>query len=459
MSVLGSVMSALGSVGHGLSDAGGFVVHGAEDGAKAVAGVAQDGAKAVASGVEDGWKSAFNGAKAAVGALGTGVRSLDAAKQQVGSWIDSGEKYLENKVDQGRAWLRQNGGIAGQMASDQIGFAEGVGVSVYDAGKGLVQLADEAGSLTNPIEWAANPSANIARLKSTVNTAETLGRIANLANPTSWMTDPQGNAQLAGGLWHSAATSFENDPSKFIGNAVGTIGTLFIPGADVGAAAGDVGRTAALVGDAGKLADATETAGRIGNLAGDAGKAADAGKLIDAGRAADSAANATHVVQLDDAAALKAAAEHPAPNTRYDFGNYSWTTDARGRPIVAEGRVELTPAGRDTALQEQIGKEGAPTDVGFHLIGDRFNGPTNRLNVVPGNGKLLGDGLPNLNQGAYKRFENQIAKLAADPHNAVDVRVMSQYDAGNLTTRPDEFAVAYRVNDGRWVEREFVNKR
>jgi hypothetical protein len=58
-----------------------------------------------------------------------------------------------------------------------------------------------------------------------------------------------------------------------------------------------------------------------------------------------------------------------------------------------------------------------------------------------------------------KRFENQIAKLAADPHDAVDVRVMSRYDAGNLTTRPDEFAVAYRVNDGRWIEREFVNKR
>jgi hypothetical protein len=441
-------MSWLGSVVGGLTDAGKFVVHGAED-----------GAKAVASGVEHGWKSAFNDAKAAAGLLGTGVRSLDAAKEQFGSWIDSGEKDLTNKIDEGRAWLRQHGGVAGRIASDQIGFAEGVGESLYDAGKGVVQLAGTAGSLANPIEWAANPSANIARVKSTINTVETLGRISNFASPASWMTDPQGNEQLASALWHSAATSFEKDPAKFIGNAAGTIGTFFIPGADIGAAAGDTGRTAALLGDAGKLADATETAGRIGNLAGDAGKAADAGKVIDAGRAADSAANATHVVQLDDAAALKAAAEHPAPNTRYDFGNYSWTTDARGRPIVAEGRVELTPAERDAALQEQIGKEGAPTDVGFHLIGDRFNGPTNRLNVVPGNGKPLGDGLPNLNQGAYKRFENQIAKLAADPHNAVDVRVMSRYDAGNLTTRPDEFAVAYRVNDGRWIEREFVNKR
>jgi hypothetical protein len=142
MGWLGSVLS---SVGHGLSDAGKAVVHGAED-----------GAKAVASGAEYGWQSALNDAKAAAGFVGAGVRSLDTAKEQLGSWIDSGEKGLTNKIDEGRAWLRQHGGVAGQIASDQIGFDEGVGESVYDAGKGLVQLADTAGSLANPLEWAAN---------------------------------------------------------------------------------------------------------------------------------------------------------------------------------------------------------------------------------------------------------------------------------------------------------------
>ncbi len=268
--------SALSSIGHGLGDAGSLVVHGAEDGAKAVASGAKDGAKAVASGAEDGWKSAFNEAKAAAGALGTGVRNLDAAQEQVGSWIDSGEKYLENKVDEGRAWLGQHGGVAGQLASDQIGFAEGVGESLYDAGKGLVQLADTAGSLASPIEWAANPSANVARLKSLVNTGETLGRIANLASPTSWITDPQGNEQLAGALWHSATTSFEKDPAKFIGNAAGTIGTMFIPGADVAGVTGDVGRAAAITGDVGKAADITGDVGKAADITGDVGKAAPA---------------------------------------------------------------------------------------------------------------------------------------------------------------------------------------
>ena len=60
------------------------------------------------------------------------------------------------------------------MASDSIGFEEGVDISLCDASKGIVQLADGAGSLANPNEWAANPSANIARVKSAVNTVETL---------------------------------------------------------------------------------------------------------------------------------------------------------------------------------------------------------------------------------------------------------------------------------------------
>jgi DNA/RNA non-specific endonuclease len=65
------------------------------------------------------------------------------------------------------------------------------------------------------------------------------------------------------------------------------------------------------------------------------------------------------------------------------------------------------------------------------------------LNVVPGNGKPLGDGLPNLNQGPYKTFENRIAKLAAGPRKTVEVRIRPQYNASNLTSRPDEAELAF----------------
>lgn len=157
------------------------------------------------------------------------------------------------------------------------------------------------------------------------------------------------------------------------------------------------------------------------------------------------------VRQLDNAADFNRAANNAAPNTRYEYGSYSYTTDANGRVAVAEGTIDLTPAGRnDPDLQRQIGNEGRPTDVGFHIIGDRFNGQTNRLNVVQGNGVPLGDGLPNLNQGPYKRFENQIAEIASQPGNTVEVRISANYDPANTSVRPDSFTAQYRVNGGAW---------
>jgi hypothetical protein len=468
--------SALSSVGHGLSDAGGFVVHGAEDGAKAVASVAKDGAKAVASGakdgvkatasgIEDGWKSAFNDAKAAAGLLGTGVRSLDAAKEKVGSWIDSGEKDLTNKIDAGRAWLRQHGGVAGQIASDQIGFAEGVGESLYSAGKGVVQLADTAGSLANPIEWAANPSANIARVKSTVNTVETLGRISNLANPTSWLTDPQGNEQLAGALWHSASTSFENDPSKFLGNAAGTIGTLFIPGADVAGVVGDVGKAAAITGDVGKAAAITGDVGKAAAITGDVGKAAaitgDVGKAAtitgdvgkgaaitqdtgrignltgDAGRAADATADAT-----GDAAKAAGAAKTVVKN------GYTYTLDAEGRTTRIEGDLVSNSAqGRNRAAQLAAGgPDRLATDEGGHFVARRFDGPLEDFNHFAQNG--------NFNRGVYKALENEWQR-ALDRGSSVNVDITAHYPGDSL--RPDSIDVTYTI-DGVPHETSFLNR-
>ena len=196
-------------------------------------------------------KSAVNGAE-------TAMRTIDEKKEQLGSWIDSGEKYLEGKADEGRAWLRENGGVVGQVASDYLGFEEGLLVSVYDAGKGIVQLADGAISLANPLEWAANPDANIARLKSAANGVETLGKLALLASPEGWMMDPQGNAQLAGALWNSAATSFSKDPAKFTGNVVGTVAMMAVPVGGEAAIVGDLGRGTRIVKPLEIVADASK---------------------------------------------------------------------------------------------------------------------------------------------------------------------------------------------------------
>lgn len=161
---------------------------------------------------------------------------------------------------------------------------------------------------------------------------------------------------------------------------------------------------------------------------------------------------------FDNAADFNRAANGAAPNTRYEFGDYRYTTDQVGRPSIAEGRINLTPTGRnDPALQREIGQAGRNTDIGFHVIADRFGGQTNRLNVVAGNGRPIGDGLPNLNQGAYKRFENTVANLAEQGRN-VEIRVETRYNASNATTRPDEFVASYRVDGGRWRMQTFDNK-
>lgn len=99
------------------------------------------------------------------------------------------------------------------------------------------------------------------------------------------------------------------------------------------------------------------------------------------------------------------------PNTRYNFEGHMWITDNRGRPIYAGGRLRIKPHGRSgKSLQTKIGNEGdyAATDVGFHLIGDLFNGRVSRLNVVQGDGVL--------NNGEYKALENQFRRLLEEGH-------------------------------------------
>ncbi|MCG8317040.1 MAG: DNA/RNA non-specific endonuclease [Pseudomonadales bacterium] len=169
---------------------------------------------------------------------------------------------------------------------------------------------------------------------------------------------------------------------------------------------------------------------------------------------------------LDD---FNRAANAPAAeraNQILEHGNYRWTTDDRGRVTSAEGTVDLTNHQRQTTdgvTTTTIGREGITGDIGFHLIGNQFNGPINRVNVVPGNGRPVdlpdGTHLSNLNQGRYaSEFENRIRELASDPNNTVEIRIEPIYRRGNDTMRPDEFFTAYRVNGGDWVENSFMNR-
>lgn len=179
----------------------------------------------------------------------------------------------------------------------------------------------------------------------------------------------------------------------------------------------------------------------------------------DAATDASRAADALPVRRFDNADDFNRAANNAQPNSIYQYGNYSYTTDARGRVTAAEGRAQINPAGRnDPSLQTAIGHEGKSTDVGFHMIADVLGGQTNRLNVVPGNGRPLGDGVANLNTGQYAQFERTVRGIAADPAKNVEIRVEARYHEGNTTNRPDEFVASYRVDGGRWREQTMINK-
>ncbi|KLJ02481.1 hypothetical protein WQ56_02835 [Luteimonas sp. FCS-9] len=221
-------------------------------------------------------------------------------------------------------------------------------------------------------------------------------------------------------------------------------------GAKAADAAGDLGDAARVAGHAQGPGETARTAARGSDTA----DLADILARADTGRTV----GGRPLLQFDSMDDFNVAANAARPDTVYEFGNYRWSTDDQARLIRAEGRVDLEPVHRnDPGLQRDIGNEGRSTDVGFHVIADRLGGPTNRLNVVPGNGKPIGDGLPNLNNGDYKRFENQLARLTEAGHE-VDMRVSPQYNPGNTSTRPDAFVAEYRVDGGDWIDQTFPNK-
>lgn len=157
------------------------------------------------------------------------------------------------------------------------------------------------------------------------------------------------------------------------------------------------------------------------------------------------------------------AANAPEPDTVYKFGTYEWETDGEGRVAKVEGQIKLKKHGRqitDGVTTVSIGQsaDAEEGDVGFHLIGDQFDGPINNLNVVPGNGVSVGE-LKSLNLSGYKRWENQIAKLARQNKKAkVAVRIDAVYSKKGQSTRPKMFTASYKDENGAWVKTIFRNK-
>lgn len=137
----------------------------------------------------------------------------------------------------------------------------------------------------------------------------------------------------------------------------------------------------------------------------------------------------------------------PQPNTIYKVdGNKTYQTDSLGRVERVESKLYYTKNDRNTYQQCVAGKCGVAGDEGGHLIASIFNGPGEKLNLLPMNG--------NLNKGAWKSMENAWTK-ALKNGKPVNVKIEPIYSGSSM--RPDRFNVIYSIDGSRPVIVDFKN--
>lgn len=138
---------------------------------------------------------------------------------------------------------------------------------------------------------------------------------------------------------------------------------------------------------------------------------------------------------------------NPEPNTLYKVdGNKTYQTDSLGRVEKVESDLSLSKRDRNTYQQCVAGKCGASGDEGGHLIASIFEGPGEKLNLLPMNG--------NLNKGAWKSMENKWS-VALKEGKAVNVKIEPVYTGGSIS--PEKFTVTYQIGSGRPIRETFVN--
>lgn len=137
----------------------------------------------------------------------------------------------------------------------------------------------------------------------------------------------------------------------------------------------------------------------------------------------------------------------PLPNKTYNLdGDKVYKTDHLARPQQVEATLSANVKDRNGYQQCKAGKCGNPGDEGGHLIASIFNGPGEKLNLVPMDG--------NLNKGAWKQMENTWAKAVSEGKE-VKVNIQPTYVGDSV--RPDKFYIEYTIDGGRPIAETFKN--
>jgi filamentous hemagglutinin len=154
-----------------------------------------------------------------------------------------------------------------------------------------------------------------------------------------------------------------------------------------------------------------------------------------------------HVINGGSKGAWNKALNKPLEkNADYLVNGYTYKTDNLGRIKSVEGELILSKADRAKYQQNKVGKSGNAGDEGGHLIASIFNGPGEKLNLVPMNG--------NFNKGAFRDMERMLAD-AVTAGKKVEVKIEIQY--GSSGGRPDGFLARYIIDGGREVIKAFKN--
>ncbi len=135
------------------------------------------------------------------------------------------------------------------------------------------------------------------------------------------------------------------------------------------------------------------------------------------------------------------------PNVDYQVNGYTFRTNANGQVDQVSGRLELNTADRNGYQQRVAGRnDRLDGDQGGHLIASIFNGPGDRVNLVPMDG--------NLNMGRWRSLEDTLA-TAVREGRTVDVNINVRYPEGSA--RPNAFRIEYTI-DGNTQVQTFRNR-
>ncbi len=149
-------------------------------------------------------------------------------------------------------------------------------------------------------------------------------------------------------------------------------------------------------------------------------------------------------------------AGNPILNKAVLVKNMSYEVDGIIYKTEELGRVLTTTADLDDIARVRLGnqqiravdvKDGVRgVDQGGHIVGSRFFGPGEQINLYPQSAKL--------NQGAWKTMENSWADAMVA---GKDVKIEVEAVFSGASKRPDSFKVKYTI-DGQPFQENFVNQ-